>query len=903
MARIPGLRRYLRTGQGAARVRRDVDAELAFHFAMAVEELQARGFTREDAEREAERRFGNVSVVRDRLTRLDEERLGDERRADWWSAFGQDTRYAARGLRRNLGFTVGVVITLALGIGANAAVFSLIDRLLLRPPPHIVDAGTLRRVYVDATFKNGRRDVRGPMSYAEFDALRKVEGFSVVGAFNYPMSVALGRGVDAPRIERAGASAEFFRVLGVKPHLGRFFVADDDDDAVSSPAAVLGYGMWQRQFSGRTDIVGEQLVLDGRPHVIVGVAPRGFSGADVDAPDVWVPLAPALAGDDGPKWRSRKLAFGLHIIARLDSGVTDQRAAAEAGRLIKSAHEGTFFADLPTAVQLGSVIPGRRLDGVDAGLSVATRLVGAAAIVLLIACANVANLLLARAMSRRRELAVRLALGVGRARLAVHLITESLLLSLMAGSGALLVAVWGGVALRTLITPDVSWSTPAVDFRVLAFTAVIACGVGLVAGVVPALQMTRQDLVGSLKAGWRDAAGGRSLVRSGLILVQAAFTVILLVGAGLFVRSLHNARTINLGFALDRIILAEIQFVDGAVSPGDADAVYETLAARVRPVAGVSAVSVSGTAPFGTFSFERISLPGRDSLPSDIRSPFFNPVDAAFLSTAGIRLVAGRGFTDDDRADTSPVTIVNETLAGRLWPAESPLGRCVKIGADTAPCTTVVGVVADIGFLNLRDRPPAQFYAPRSQVRAAQWPPRYLVVRATRGASDLRVVSAAIRNALRGARPDLEGLRVRPMTDLLELDIRPFRLGATMFGVFGLIALLLAGVGLYAVISFDVARRTREIGIRTALGARSGDVVGLVLGQGVRVTAVGAGIGVLLSIGLGGIVEALLFDVTARDPAVFALVSVTLLVVAAAASIGPAWRAARVDPVIALRDE
>ena len=902
MARIPGLRRYLRAGRGDATIRRQIDDELAFHFDMCVAELVARGATHDEARREAERRFGDVAAVRERLARLDRARLYGERRADWWSAMAQDTRYAARGLRRSVGFTVGVVATLALGIGANAAVFTLIDRLLLRPPPHVLNAGTLRRVHVEVTFKDGRQNVRGPMSYAEFTALRDVNGFERIGAFIYPMPVAFGRGVDAPRVERLGASGEYFRTLGAQPALGRFFVPEDDDDAVSRPAAVLSYGLWQRRFGGRADVIGDSLVLDGRPHIIVGVAPKAFSGIEVDAPDVWVPLAPMLAGREGPKWRNNQLSFGIHVFARLREGVSSHQAAAAASSVIKVAHQGTFFADLASSVRLGSIIPGRRLDGRDAGLSVATRLVGAAAIVLLIACANVANLLLARALARRRELAVRLALGVGRGRLVAQLLTESVLLALSAGTAALLVAYWGGSLLRSLLMPNVSWSTPPVDGRVLAFTGVIACAVGLAAGVIPALQMTRDHLVGSLKSGWRDATGGLSPIRAGLILLQAAFTVILLVGAGLFVRSFANVRAMDLGFTVDRTMLAEVHFTRGLVPARGWDDVYDAFAARARHVPGVAAVSVTSTAPFWTISFERLFLPGRDSLPDGLRSPPINPVDPGFLQTMGIRLTSGRGFTDADRAGAPNVAVVNAALAKQAWPNESPLGKCMKIAADTAPCTTVVGIARDVAFMNVRDEPPPQYYVPLAQ-HAQTNANRYLVIRAADDVDDVRDVATAVRNALRGAHGSMEALEVRPMSELLDPELRPFRLGATMFGAFGLLALLLAGVGLYAVISFDVTRRTRELGIRSALGARTEDVVRLVLGQGLRVTAAGVSIGILLALGLGRVVEALLFGASPRDPYVFGAVAVTLMTVAALASLVPAWRAARVDPVVALREE
>jgi predicted permease len=897
MPKIPGLRRYVRVGR-SDEVRRRVDDEIAFHFAMCVDELVAGGMSRDDATAEAGRRFGDVAAIRDRLTRIDRERLGVERRADWVGAMWQDVRYAARGLRRTPGFTIGVVVTLALGIGANAAVFTFIDRLLLRPPPHVVDAANLRRVNIEMTFKNGNTRTRGPMSYAEFAALRSgVQTFDRIGAFQYPEPVALGRGFDAPRVKRSLVSADFFRTLGVRPSLGRFFVTDDDDEAVSRPAAVLGHGMWQRQFGGRSTVIGEQIVLDGRPFVVVGVAPKEFSGIDVDAPDVWVPMAPVVAADN-PKWRENKNGFSLHVVAHLRAGSTAEQAAAQGTAALRPAYRGTFMADLPANVRLGSVVPGKRLDRTDSSVSIATRLLGGAAMVLLIACANVANLLLSRAVARRRELAVRLALGVGRARLVGQLLTESVVLAVLAGVCALVIAVWGGSLLRSVLMPNVTWASDPWDGRVLVFTAVVTALVGLAAGIAPAFQMTRQDLTTSLKSSWRDSGGGRSAVRSALVIVQAAFTVILLVGAGLFIRSLDNVKRLDLGFAVDETILAELSFTKGSVPRSDRDALVSALVDRVKRAPGVALATLTTTAPYWTLTFENISIPGRDSLPNDLQAPPMNPVAPEFFRAMGIRLIAGRELSPDDRADGERVAVVNETMARRVWPGEAALGRCIKVGADTMPCTTVVGIVADVGFQSLREVPPPQFYVPVAQSRGGT---TFIVAR-TDG-SDAREVASRIRGALRGAHPNMESIDVRPIADLLAPEIRPFRLGAMMFGVLGGLALLLAGVGLYAVISFGVARRKRELGIRSALGARLNDVVGLVMGESVRLTAAGVVLGLVIALLLGRVVEAMLFGASPRDPTVFAVVAVTLVAVAALAGAIPAWRASRVDPVTALRDD
>ena len=903
MPRIPGIRRYTRNRPNGENVERQVDDELAFHFAMCVDELVANGMTPGEARAEAVRRFGDVAEVRRGLTRLDRERIRDERRADWWSALSQDARYAVRGLRRTPVFTIGVVLTLALGIGANAAVFTFIDRLLLRPPPHVTDAANLRRLAVEMTFQNGNTDIRGPMSFAEFDAIRNgTKAFDRMAAFRYPNRVAFGRGVDAPRVKLSAVSADFFRTLGVQPQVGRFFVADDDIETVSRPAAVLGFGMWQSRFAGRRNVIGDAIVLDGREHVIVGVAPKGFSGADVDAPDVWAPLSPTRLAESGKAWKQGKTNFSLAVVAHLAPAVAPEQAAAQATAVIRPAYEGTFLAKLPATVRLASIIPGRRIDTTDSNLSVATRVLGAAVMVLLIACANVANLLLARALGRRRELAVRLALGVGRSRLVMQLLTESLLLAVVAGAAALTIAVWGGSLLRGLLMPGVTWVADVIDVPVLAFTVGVAVIVGLAAGLAPAIQMTRHDLADALKSGTRDTSGGKSPVRAALLITQAAFTTILLVGTGLFVRSLSNAEGLDVGFALDRTLLAEVKFAKGTMPQSEIASAFDALSARVQSVPGVALSATGMTAPYWITSYQRLFIPGFDSLPEGLQSPPVHPVGAGYLQAMGMRVTMGRAFAPDDGPTSPLVALVNDAFARRAWPGQSPLGKCVKIMSDTMPCRTVVGVVANVGLSNFREPPTPQYYIPVVQGGPVDEGNRVIVARAANGA-DVREVAAAIRNGLKGVRANIEYVDVRPFTDLVEPELRPFRVGASLFGALGVLALGLAGVGLYAVISFGVARRAREIGIRAALGARAGDLVGLVLGEGVRVTLVGIGLGVLLALALGRVVESLLFGASARDPLVFGVATTTLLVVAALASVIPGWRAASVDPVTALRED
>ncbi|HEX5435896.1 MAG TPA: FtsX-like permease family protein [Gemmatimonadaceae bacterium] len=535
----------------------------------------------------------------------------------------------------------------------------------------------------------------------------------------------------------------------------------------------------------------------------------------------------------------------------------------------------------------------------------ATRLVGVAAIVLLIACANIANLLLARAVQRRREIAVRLALGITRGRLIAQLFAESALLALMGGAAAILLAFWAGLLLRMLLLPGITWAGPPVDLRVVGFTAGVTLLTALLAGLAPAVRGSRADLGMALKAGWRSGlgGGGATRLRAALLVVQAALSVVLLVGAGLFVQSLVRARNVDLGVDAGRLIALTPR--PSAQSGSDTlppafDARMAEVAERVRALPGVAGVTTAAISPLLGEMSGPWSVPGRDSLP---RLPHAeNYVSPSYFSTVGTRIVAGRAFTPADRKGAAHVAIVNETLAHAVWPHEHALGQCIEMGmqSDALPCTTVVGVAHDTHEMNVVEPAFMQIYQPLAQQPPGPVRSRSLIVRAT---GDPHRLVAPLRTLMRSEFPRGWTVRVTLLEAEIAPQLRPWRLGTMMFGAFGLLALVVAGVGLYSVVSYSVAQRTHEIGVRVALGARARDVVQLVLGHSVRVTLIGVGVGCVVAVAAGTLIASLLYDTSVHDPLVFGAVAAVLLAVAVLASVIPARRATRVDPMDALRAE
>jgi len=817
---------------------------------------------------------------------------------DWLS---QDLGYALRGIRRSPGFTAMVVVTLALGVGANAAVFSLLDRVFGQAPVGVSEPGQLRRLYVqfpDHPIQPGM--VFPPWNYAAFAAVADAAGDVARLAVWTPSSeTTLGLGDADLTARRSFVSHDFFEVLGVGPAWGRLFGADEERVDVPTPVAVISHTLWRQSFGLDPAVVGRHFEMGDRSYTIIGVAAEGFSGLDLSRTDVFLPVNTFTGQSPGagvPFYQGTGNFF--RTVARLAPGVDERVLAARATPARRAYGEAlpqprTSPADATALVLTGSIIEARGPAPREQILSVSTRAAGVTLIVLLIACANVAGLLLVRVTRRRREIAIRLALGVSRARLFCQVTVESLTLATLAGGAAVFVAVWGGGVLRRLLMPTVQWAQPSVEPRTVAFTLASAVAVGLLAGLAPGLQARRVDVNAGLKAGARDGVFQMSWGRSALLVAQAALSVVLLVGAGLFARSFTNVTGQSLGYDTGEI--AWIRLPLSFAASGDAETMT-TVAERIARVPGVSGVALATSAPMMGSTSTRLFLPGRDSLPrlrENDSGADFNQVTPDFFAVTGLGIVAGRVFT---AGDPGRVALVNQTMANTYWPGESALGQCMMLGNPDGPCIEVVGITEDGRRSEIIEESTLQYFLPLADPERA----RAFVFRS--GPAQWGAASAAVQEIVR-EHFDPRVVRVQRMSDALEPQLRPWRMGAQLFTAFGALALLVTLVGIYSVTSYTISQRTHEMGVRIALGARMGDVLRLVVAEGLRVVVIGVALGIALALALGSLVESLLFGVTARDPVAVAVAAAVLMAAGVIASLVPAWRAARVDPVRALAAE
>jgi len=819
----------------------------------------------------------------------------------------QDVQYAIRGLRMKPGFTIAVVATLGLGIGANAAMFGIVDRLLFRPPELMKDPATAHRVYMYQTYRGKERAGSGGQ-YARYkDIERWTTSFSDVAGYTQ-RDLAIGVG-DAAREMRVGVvSSNFFKFFDASPVLGRYFTRVEDSLPNGAPVAVLSYPMWQTQYGGRNDVLGSKIQIASIIYTVVGVSPEGFAGLWSDkSPAAFIPIS-TYGAEQGtnftkvPWWKTYSWGW-MSMIVRRKPGVSIAKANADLTQAFVKSYQAHLVEqpkNSPLALAkihgaVGSILA-ERGPNESSTAKVATWVGGVSVIVLLIACANVANLLLARALRRRREVALRIALGVTRGRLLSQLLTESLLLALLGGIAGIVIAHWGGAALRAGLLDKNEAAVGFRDPRTLLFTFGAAIAVGLLTGIAPILQARRADLTGDLKTGAREGTYHRSRARIVLLVLQGALSVVLLVGAGLFVRSLRNVQSVRLGYDVDRVQLVNWNMRGVKLDSTAKVNLKKQLLATAKTIPGVENASMQSTMPFWGMWSMNLFVQGIDTV-SRLGQFDLQTISPEFFNTFGTRIIRGRGVTDEDQAATPRVVVVSEAMGKVLWPGKDPIGQCIRVGSDTMPCTTVVGIAENIKETSLSADSGYFYYLPWTQ----QSPQNGGIFVRTRG--NAAQMKEAVRRRLQREMPGASYVTITPISEIIGSQTRSWQLGATMFATFGVLALVLAAIGLYSVIAYNVAQRTHEMGVRVALGAQMRDVIQLVLTDGLRLSVAGLAIGTLVALWATKWVKPLLFDVSPRDPVVFVIVGGTLLGVAILASLIPARRAAKVEPTVALRSD
>ncbi|HUQ83942.1 MAG TPA: ADOP family duplicated permease [Gemmatimonadaceae bacterium] len=825
----------------------------------------------------------------------------------------REVRYAARTFRREPAFVAGVVLTLGLVIGTNAAMFGLVERLMLAAPPGIVDAARVVRVGLTYREDGGGTFTMTTTSYPAFRAVASLgSAFRAVAAVQSD-SMTTGQGGDLAPVAAVQASGNYFVTVGVKPTLGRFFGPADDELPAGNDVVVLSHAFWQRRNAGAPDVVGQQLLVNGQLLTIVGVAPRGFNGTELAATDIFVPMTTAFR-NRGAGWWSEPRIRMLEIVARLADGITASNASA---LTMVALREALGSAEL-SAVPLESLIPGPSARQTPQA-RVALWLSGVSLVVLLIATANVGTLLVLRAAKRRRDVAVRLTLGATQGQLARQLVVESMLLALAGCVLGLVLSRWLADIVRVTLLPNVAATDRVVDPRVLAVSVAAACAAGLLAALGPLAQLGKRDLSAELRSGSGHGSSGRFLFQHGLLAFQVALSMVLVIGAGLFVQSLRRVQSQDLGFSTSRLLHVELDF-RGALTGPERDHAHEDAMRRIASMPGVTGVTVVQGMPFSSHNIPPMSVPGY-AMPSPAvqQLPIMYAATPTYLDMMGVKLVAGRLFTSRDTTGTPLVVLVNETMARTMWADQSALGKCVKAGhaggpemgdpmaaAAFLPCREVVGVVRDSRARSLRteggEAKLMQYYVPFGQIPAAPFvgvnTVHAILVRTS--AEPERMI-APVQRIIQSTSTVPVYARVRPYQTLIDPQLRSWRLGATLFTAFGVLALGIATVGLFAVVSYLVSQRTQEIGVRLALGGSARRVGGVVVKDAVRMASVGGVIGILVALAAGSLVQSMLFATSAREPAIMVAAALVMLGVTVGAAAVPAWRAGRVSPLTVLR--
>ena len=870
------------------RLEDDLDEELRSHLEMAVELNLRKGMSAEDARREALRSFGGVEQTK--------ENYRDQRGLPMIETTLQDLRFGLRMLRRSPGFSVLAILCLTLGIGANAAVFSWVEGILFRPYPAVSHQEQLLAITGTA---RGESEPTG-LSWPDLLDLQRsctlFDSFIVTKIMGTTLSIGDRAEVTVGSI----VSANYFQAIGVHPILGRGFEPGEDSGRNAHPVTVISYQLWKGRFKGDPQIIGKTQRLNNVLHTIVGVAPEGFYGTFVGwAMQFWVPASMEEIFEGGGYKMEDRGARWIEAYVRLKPGVTLAQAQQEISAVAKRLEADYLATNRGRGIKLWPLWQ-TPFNNANTLLPTLEIMLAVVVFVLLIACANVGNLLLVRSFARRHEMTVRLAIGAGRSRLLKQLLTEGLILSAFGAGGGLLVAYWCRHALVLLFPArgGVAMHLPGeIDWRVLALSAGVCLVATLLLGLVPAMQTGKIDLAGALKA---DSAGvvggrGRAWVRSGLVVVQVSLSFILLVGAGLLMQSLQKIRNTSPGFSTRNVLDTAVNLTAAGYDAARAQTFQDELLARVKALPGVESVAFARMTPlsYGSYSSTKVAVDGYQPPPEEQPIVEYNEVGPDYFTTMGIPLVSGREFTREDDEKAAPVALVNETMVARYWRGRNPIGERVQVKGRWMQ---VVGVARDSKYESVRETPKPFFYVPLRQnfSRGAG-----LYIRTPLSPQTMATALAREVHALDG---NLALFEVITLQEQVDRSTSPQMVAVTLVGILGGLALLLAAIGLYGVMSYAVSQSTRELGLRMALGAGASNLLRLVMSRGLALTAGGVALGAAVALGLTRLLGNLLYNVSPRDPMAFGSALVVMTIAALAACFLPAWRATRTDPARALRD-
>ncbi|MFZ1220632.1 MAG: ABC transporter permease [Chthoniobacterales bacterium] len=857
-------------------VERDLAAEVDSYLDLSTHRKLRDGLSEPAARRAALIELGGAEQVKEQVREV---RLGH-----WLETLLKDVRFGLRSLGKSPGFTAVALLTLALGIGANTAIFSIIHTVILRPLPYPQPA-RLVKIWPDRPLVS--------TSKADFLEIKtRARSFEDIAAYSNWGFTLTGTGEPA-KLEGARTTANLFSVLGADAASGRVFASDEDQPG-KSDVVLLSHGLWQSRFGSDRAIVGRTITIDGKNLTVVGVMPKWFNFPEGMTRDLWIPatLDRSLAEDFASGY--------LTLLGRLKPGVTTEQARSEIMAVARSVREQR--PNIPAEYGSRAEVNSLQSESVARIRPTLFILLGTVGLVLLIACANVANLQLARTSNRQRELAVRAALGASRARLVRQLLTESLLLSILGGAAGIVLAYVGLDFLLTLIPADTPRTAEiSISANVLAFSLGISALAGVLFGLAPALQTSSPDLQSPLKEGGRSSSSGGGRLRSLLVISEVALALTLVIGAGLLIKSFWRLQRVNPGFEADQVISFQLSPADFDNAPDRARTYYRQILERLAHLPGVQSVGGVHLLPMGDSNWDpALRIEDRPLPPgASAESVNWRLVTADYFRTMSIPLLKGRAFTEADNENSERVALINETLARKYWPGEDPLGKRINTGFEgKGVWVTIVGIVGDVRQQSLREPTVPEMYRPFFQHK--ELPPLTIMIRTATSAAG---VAPSIRSAVWSIDKNVPITDLQSMTAVVAQSISQSRSTMLMLTAFAAIGLVLGLIGVYGVISYSVAQRTHEIGVRMALGAKSSDVLKLVLGQGLRLTVIGAALGLLGAFGLTRLMASLLFGVSASDPITFAVVTVSLTLVASLASYLPARRAAKLSPMLALRYE